>query len=90
MFGVLPSWIHTELSQGHPILVAAWSYLALGLVGSAGLLVQQVGAALAGATPGDPIWVLTAAGLSVLGWRLLRRLVRRNEGLPAPQRHRPA
>lgn len=90
MFDFLPSWIHTELSQRHPILVAAWAYLVLGLAGSAGLLVQQVGSVLAGMTSGDPIWVLTAAGLSVLGWALLRRLARRDPLLPRPGRQRPA
>jgi hypothetical protein len=90
MFGILPSWVHAELSHGHPILTAAWAYLALGLAGSLGLLIKQVGSALAGTATGDPIWVLTAAGLSVLGWTLLRRLARRDGVLPSSKPHRPA
>ena len=70
--------------------MAAWAYLALGLVGSLGLLVSQVGAALAGTASGDPIWVLTAAGLSVLGWTLLRRLARRGGGRSNSGPHWPA
>jgi len=90
MRSVFPSWIHNELSQGHPILIAAWAYLVLGLVGSAGLLVEQVGSVLVGTASGDPIWVLTAVGLSVLGWTLLRRLARRDGVRLSSEPHRPA
>jgi len=76
----LPSWIQTELSQGHPIRIAAWSYLAGGLTGSLGLLLWQL-ISLLGRTGsgGNPIWVLAAAGLSVFGWRLVRRLAREDQ-----------
>ena len=71
----LPSWIRTELVHGHPVLTWAWAYLVLGLAGSLGLLFEQTFSTLVGSGGGNPIWVLTAAGISVLGWALLRRLV---------------
>jgi hypothetical protein len=71
----LPSWIRTELFHGHPVLTWAWAYLALSLVGSLGLLVEQVVSAVMGTGAGNPIWILVAAGLGVLGCALLRRLV---------------